>query len=177
MVCLHLFITVFIIHAMILAFVNDVYTTVFQKELEERVEENHTVILAMDVVDEVKNLKFKNLKKLALEAIEEIKTGETVESFDVNSEGHHENKLGQRLLDCNLYLENLDAVMKIGKKGDSLKLIFRKKKRRNRGFFRRFTRRSKRVCIKNFEVFSLFLMLLSPLFVSKSLKVLDLKPW
>lgn len=121
----------------------------------------------MEAVEDVKKLKFENLKQMALESMEEFVESQ---SRQYNDENFDANKLGERYIDCDFYLENLDNVLGIGPKGDSLKLVFNKKKgSRCFNFILKFFKtRTKKKILKTVEVSLLFTMFLTPLFVSNT---------
>lgn len=177
-----MFFSVFIIYSVLLAFVNDVYTAVYEKELEKRFENNETMILAMEAVDDydnIKDLRFKNLEKLALEEMrkdssdEEDEDDEEEEQEIVGEYAEEEenegdrSKLGHHLLDPEVYLDNYDQIIELGNKGDSLKIIFNNhyKKKLKDGMFKNLSMRIMREIFKIMEVVMLFSMILLPIFV------------
>lgn len=153
---------------MLLAFVSDVYTIVFELELNKRVEGNNTVILAMDAVKDVKSLKFASLKKLTLE---EFEIGDDdfsdfdSEEGDVKKtdEWDMEDKLGDRFIDPGVYLQSLEKVMGVEERGKTIEILMKNSKTHNienNGRFFEFIK------LRYVQLFCLMVMFLSPITVN-----------
>ena len=49
-VCIHAFIQIFVIHAIILGYINDEYMKIYENEIDEGLEDRNTVVYAMEIV-------------------------------------------------------------------------------------------------------------------------------
>lgn len=68
-ICVHAFIVLFVIHAMVLGHINEEYMRLYEKELNEDLEERNTVVLALEIVSGKRDIDEKVLQDLVLEDI------------------------------------------------------------------------------------------------------------
>lgn len=69
-VIIHSFVAIFMIHAVILGVINDEYGRIYQSELETDLNDRNTIAIAMEIVEDQREIDIDVLEKLVLENIE-----------------------------------------------------------------------------------------------------------
>ena len=74
-VCVHAFISLFVIHAIILGYINDEYMRIYENELDEDLDDRNTVVLALEIVSDKRRVDLKALEDLVFEDIDKNGNG------------------------------------------------------------------------------------------------------